>query len=155
MRIERVLDILRAFEREEVEYVLVGGIAVGFQGLVRGTEDIDFFIRPTSTNVARVRSALASLWKDPAIEEIVAEDLAGEYSTVRYGPPDEDFVIDLIARLGDAFVFDSLVAQTMVIEGVRIQVATPETLYRMKRDTLRPIDQVDAEALRQKFELGD
>lgn len=155
MTIERVFDILREFDRHDVEYVLVGGIAVGFQGLVRGTEDVDFFIRPTPENVRRIRVALTALWKDSAIEEIVVDDLAGEYSTVRYGPPGEDFVIDLIARLGEAFDFDSLTSETMTIEGVRVRVATPGTLYRMKKDTLRPIDQIDAEALRQKFGLGE
>ena len=149
-------DLLDAFFALERRLVLTGGGALaGFYFGHRDTEDIDLFIRPTATNVACVRSALASLWTDPAIEEIVVEDLAGEYPTVRYGPPGEDFVIDLIARLGDAFEFESLVAETMVIEGVRVRVATPQTLYRMKRDTLRPIDQVDAEALRQKFDLGD
>jgi hypothetical protein len=32
---------------------------------------------------------------------------------------------------------------------------THDTLYRMKRDTVRPIDRADAAALREKFTLGD
>jgi hypothetical protein len=36
-----------------------------------------------------------------------------------------------------------------------VRVATPRMLYRMKRHTVRPIDRADAEALREKFDLGD
>ena len=42
----------------------------------------------------------------------------------------------------------------MMVEGVPVRVATPATLYRMKKDTLRPIDRADAAALREKFRLG-
>jgi len=34
-------------------------------------------------------------------------------------------------------------------------VATPRMLFRMKKDTVRPQDRLDAEALRQAFELKD
>ena len=37
------------------------------------------------------------------------------------------------------------------LEGVRIRVATPAMLYRMKKDTLRWKDKIDAAALRERF----
>jgi hypothetical protein len=43
----------------------------------------------------------------------------------------------------------------MTIEGVSVRVAAPATLYRMKKDTLRPMDRADAAALREKFELEE
>lgn len=85
------------------------------------------------------------------IAGITAQDLAGEYPTVRYGPSGEGFVIDLLSRLGSAFRFDDLEVQTVSVEGVPVRVATPATLYRMKRGTARPIDRADAAALREKF----
>jgi hypothetical protein len=36
-----------------------------------------------------------------------------------------------------------------------VKVATPETLYRMKRDTVRLRDKADAQALKDKFGLKD
>jgi len=39
------------------------------------------------------------------------------------------------------------------VSGVKIRVATPRTLYWLKKGTLRPIDRADAEALREKFHL--
>lgn len=41
------------------------------------------------------------------------------------------------------------------IEDVPIRVVTPAQLYRMKRDTVRPKDRNDAEALRQVFSLPE
>jgi len=155
MDFERFLDLLKALTREGVDYVLVGGVALNLHGIVRATEDVDLFIRPTEDNVERLRRALRSLWDDPEIAQISARELAGEFPTIRYGPPDDPMVIDLLAALGSAFTFDDLEAQTVLVEGVPVRIATPATLYRMKKDTVRPIDRADAAALREKFQLGD
>jgi hypothetical protein len=155
MDFERFLDLLKALKREGVDYVLVGGVAVNLHGIVRATEDVDLFIRPSEDNVERLKRALRSLWDDPEIAQISARDFAGEFPTIRYGPPDDPIVIDLISALGSAFTFEDLDAQTVMVEGVPVRVATPATLYRMKRDTVRPIDRADAVALREKFRLGD
>jgi hypothetical protein len=42
----------------KVEYVVVGGHAVAFHGYPRFTGDIDFFVRPTPENAARIVAAL-------------------------------------------------------------------------------------------------
>lgn len=150
----RFLDVLRAFEQARVEYILVGGVAVNLHGIVRATEDIDLFVRPEAENVERLKAALRSLWNDPEIEEICVEDFE-TYPTLRYGPPGEDLVIDVLTSVGTAFRFDDLEAQALSIDGVQIKVATPETLVRMKRNTLRPIDKADASALRRLFGIKD
>jgi hypothetical protein len=69
------------------------------------------------------------------------------YPTLRYGPPGDDAVIDVLTRLGTAFAYEDLEAETIEIEGVRVRIATPATLVRMKRNTIRPIDKADAAAL--------
>jgi hypothetical protein len=106
-------------------------------------------------DVARLRNALAAVWHDPEIEKITAADLAGDYPTVRYGPPTEDVLVDILSRLGSAFRFDDIEAETLEIDGVSISVATPAMLFRMKRGTLRPIDRADAQALREAFDLEE
>lgn len=78
------LAVLRALEADGVEYALVGSMAMAAQGLVRATQDIDFFISPSPENVTRVKRALSSVFRDPCIDEISAVDLAGEYPAVRY-----------------------------------------------------------------------
>jgi hypothetical protein len=155
MNFERFLDLLRALEQYSVDYVLIGGVALNLHGIVRTTEDIDLFVRPEADNIKRLQQALRSVWDDPDIAQITAADLAGEYPTIRYGPPGEDFVIDFLSRLGTAFCFADIQAETVDVEGIQVRLATPLMLYRMKRDTMRPIDRADAAALREKFGMQD
>lgn len=147
--------ILSAFEAEGVRYVLVGAMAMAAQGLIRATRDVDFFVAPDPDNVECLRRALMRLYDDPSIEEITAEDLSGDYPAIEYSPPHGRYSMDLLARLGEAFRYEDLEAHEVEVEGVRIRVATPRMLYRMKRDTVRPQDRLDAEALRERFGIEE
>lgn len=151
---EVVRSLFRALAQEGVEYVLVGAVALDVLGIGRLTQDIDLFVRPTPDNVERLRRALRSVWDDASIDEIRADDLAGDYPVVQYGAPDGTQV-DVLSRLGDAFTFDDLRSRPYDYGDVRVVVATPETLYAMKRDTVRLQDKADAQRLREKFHLED
>jgi hypothetical protein len=147
------IAILAAFERHGVAYVLIGSMAMAAQGIVRATRDMDVFVRPDEANVTRLKAALKEVFGDPSIDLISAADLAGEYPAIQYAPPEAEYWIDVLARLGDAFRYDDIEAETVVAEGVAIRVATPQMLYRMKKDTVRPQDRLDAQVLRDRFEL--
>ncbi len=155
MDFDRMLAFLRSLGEQNVEYILIGGAALNVHGIVRATEDIDIFVRPDRENVERLKSALRALWDDQDIDELSAEDLSGRYPVVRYGPPGEELSIDLVARLGQAFKYEDIEAETIRLEGVQVRVATPAMLYRMKKDTVRPIDRADAATLKQMFEIED
>jgi len=150
-----ILRIVEALNREGVEYKVFGGGAVNFHGLSRSTEDIDFFVSPTPENVVRIKRALRSLWNDPNIDEIRDDDMVGEYPSFQYYPPGEDFWIDFVSRLGEMFRFADLESETLQVGNTPVQIVTPRTLYQMKRDTVRPKDRIDAEALRERFDLKD
>lgn len=151
----KLLELVKAMNREGVEYITFGAIALWTHGIVRATEDADFFIAPTNENIERLKRALRSVWDDPNIDEISAEELIGEYPAVRYGPPDTDLYMDFLTRLGEAFTYGTVDSQMSEIEGVPIRVVTPLQLYRMKRHTVRPKDRNDAEALRLEFKLPE
>lgn len=155
MDIDELTRILASFEREQLEYVLVGGTALNFHGLIRATEDIDIFVRPTADNVARLRRALRSVYDDPNIDEISESDLAGAYPAIRYYPPSSELFLDILARLGEFARYEDLDFQEIESDGVKVRVATPQTLYWLKKGTVRDIDRFDAEALRQKFRLEE
>lgn len=99
MDFDRVIQLFQALERENVHYVLVGGVALNMYGIPRATQDIDLFVRTQREN--------------------------------------------------------DLVADNLVWNGVNVRVATPQTLYKMKKDTLRPVDQADAAELRERFGLRE
>jgi len=155
MTFEEAKEILAALEREGVRYVLVGSMAMAAQGLVRATRDIDFFVSPDPENVERLKRALVFLFSDPKVDEITAEDLGGDYPAIEYVPPHGRYSMDILARLGKAFRYEDLESEEMLVDGIRVQVATPRMLWRMKKDTVRPRDRVDAEAIRREFDLEE
>lgn len=155
MDFDRTKQVLAAFEREGVEYVIFGGVALNLQGLARATEDLDVFIRPEAENIARLRTALMSVFDDPEIEGITSEDLLGEYPAVQYVPPDGSFHVDILTRLGKAYAFDDLEAERVDFDGVEVSVVTPAALYRMKKDTVRARDRADADRLRERYRFEE
>lgn len=155
MELELAKKILEALEREDVRYIVFGAVAINLLGLARATEDLDLFIEPTSENVERLKTALRSIFDDPSIEEISAEELMGDYPAVQYIPPEGTFHLDILTRLGEAFSFKDLDAIRIDLDGLLVSVASPKTLFRMKRGTVRPKDWADAEALRRRFRLEE
>jgi hypothetical protein len=155
MDFEAAQRVLEALEREDVRYVVFGAAALNFLGLARFTEDLDIFIAPEAGNIESLKRALRSVFDDPAIDEISASDLLGEYPAIQYVPPAGSFHLDLLTRLGEAFRFEDLESMRVPFGPLTITVATPRTLYRMKKDTVRLKDRADAELLRQRFHLED
>ncbi len=155
MELELVKKILEALEREGVHYIVFGAVAINLLGLARATEDLDLFVEPTSENIERLKAALWSIFEDPSIGEISADELIGDYPAVQYIPPEGTLHLDILTRLGEAFSFQDLDAIRIDLDGVLVSVASPKTLFRMKKGTIRPKDWADAEALRRRFHLED
>ncbi|MBI2258025.1 MAG: hypothetical protein HYU67_03900 [Flavobacteriia bacterium] len=61
---ENFEEILNAFNRFEVDYMIVGGYAVIFHGYGRSTGDLDIWVNPTYTNKEKIIHAFASLAYD-------------------------------------------------------------------------------------------
>jgi hypothetical protein len=54
-------EFLSLLNKKKVEYLLIGGYAVGYHGYVRATGDIDVWIAPNAENAGRTISALREL----------------------------------------------------------------------------------------------
>jgi hypothetical protein len=145
MDFEVLKRLLAALEREQVHYAIFGAVAMSLHGLARFTEDLDIFVEPDATNIARLRTALRSVVDDSEIEQITAEDLLGDYPAVQYVPPDGTFHIDIVTRLGDQFAFADLETERVAFDDLTVAVVTPRGLYAMKRNTVRLKDRADAE----------
>jgi hypothetical protein len=142
----RFLDIMRALSAEDVDYILIGGFAVILHGLSRLTADIDIFVKPEAENLGRLKMALREVFPtDDEIDSLSLRDLQ-DYAVVRFGTED-DFYIDLIAGIGEMFRYEDLEFEVREVAGAQVRIATPETLLRMKKDTVRPEDKRDARFL--------
>jgi hypothetical protein len=70
-------ELLKLFNAQGVEYLIVGGYAMAWHGSPRYTGDIDLFVRPTTENAQRVLSALDDFGfgsLDLAINDFNTED---------------------------------------------------------------------------------
>lgn len=150
-----IKQVLSAFEREGVRYAIFGAAALNLHGLARFTEDLDVFLDPTADNVAALRRALSSVFDDPSIDQITAEDLLGDYPAVQYVPPAGTFHLDVLTRLSQAFAYADLELMRVPFDDLTVTVVSPRTLYRMKRDTVRLKDKADAALLKERFGIED
>ena len=51
-------DFVAALNKNDVQFVIVGSFALAFHGCPRATGDIDFWIRPTSSNARNLLKAI-------------------------------------------------------------------------------------------------
>jgi hypothetical protein len=155
MDFEAIKSLLASLEREGVRYAIFGAVALNLHGLARFTEDLDIFVAPEPKNIERLRTALHAVVDDPEIDNITTEDLLGDYPAVQYVTPDGSFQIDILTRLGTAFSFSDLGIERIAVDQLLVSVVTPQTLYNMKKDTVRLRDRADAQLLKERFDLKD
>ncbi len=152
------IEIFAALARHEVEYVLIGGLAVQAHGHVRTTRDADLVPAPGADSAVRLAAALGELAARPAGDGdapagwSLGDALDGS-GTLRL---DTDAGgVDVHREPPGAAPYPALRARAMVIEvaGVPVVVAGRDDLIAMKRASGRPIDRGDVIALTQA-ELG-
>ncbi len=146
---EKFLELMKSFERNDVEYIIIGGIAINLHGFARNTQDIDIFINPDKENIQKLKNALKEVFDDPEIDEITFEELQ-KYSVIRYGT-EYGFYIDIISAIGEKFKFSDLEFEKRVIEGTEIKFAGLKSLYKMKEKTYKEIDQLDLKFIKSKL----
>ncbi len=133
-----VVRICRALNESGARYLLIGGFAVIAHGAGRLTKDIDLLVDDTPENVARVKQGLAVLPDNAAAD--VADDDVLNHVVVRVA---DEVVVDLMGRAcGVGYAEAAADAEVLEREGVKIPIASPATLLRLK-DTPRPQDAMD------------
>lgn len=56
--LNRLKDVFASFQKHEVRYIVIGGIAAVLYGVPRATFDLDVLIEPTPENAQRLIDAL-------------------------------------------------------------------------------------------------
>lgn len=76
----RFFDLVRALRAHGVEFVLIGGFAVGFHGAERATKDVDVVPAPGKENLTKLWHALEALEARPqGLEDFRAEEMPIEW----------------------------------------------------------------------------
>jgi predicted NodU family carbamoyl transferase len=141
---KKQISLLAAFAAANVEYAIVGGVAVNAHGYVRATNDLDIFIRPTEENARAAFGALVSL--GVPLEGMEPNDLLDEEENLRFGP-EEDHV-DILASIGE-MPFEQVWRNRIEteVEGVPVPLISKGDLIQNKRQVGRLRDLADAEEL--------
>jgi len=141
-----LLELLQRFQREGVQYILVGGHAVRLNGFLRSTEDIDILLPSSIENGKRVIKALNFLPSSRELQPEWFESSADEPENIRIA---EDLLIDLIfAANGETYESLQKHVRTVTVEGVEIRTLDIEGLLKTKTD-YRDKDVIDRKALLQ------
>jgi hypothetical protein len=76
-----VAAILEVLVRHEVDFVVIGGVAVAHHGFVRATRDVDVIPHPARANLVRLRGALEELEARPAsLRDFRPEELPAPFT---------------------------------------------------------------------------
>jgi len=143
-------ELLATLQRHEVEYTVIGGVAVQVHGHRRTTKDLDLIADPDRPNLERLASALAELGAHP-------RDLPGGAPTAEHlasapvVPPlsTDHGELHILRDVPGAPPYEQLRARALEIEfgGIALAIAGLDDLIAMKRATGRPGDQRDIAAL--------
>ena len=132
-------QILRRLTEAEVEFVLVGGLALGAWGVVRGTKDVDIVVAPDPENLKRIAEvaveARGHVQKGEAFLStsfsIAAELANGE----RVAIETELGLLDVVRGLDGVPSYAELHASAVDTEilGVKVAVCSMSALRQMKQ----------------------
>jgi hypothetical protein len=140
-------EFLQLLNSEQIEYLLIGGYAVGLYGYVRLTKDMDVWVAVHPLNVERLRIVLIKFAFTPDSLPVPLFDPVK--TTLRMGvPPDQLEILSKISGVG----FDECYKRRRLIthDGVEISVISLEDLKRNRLSTGRLADQADVQKLEQR-----
>ena len=143
-------EFIECLNSNNVEYVVVGALAVAWYGFPRYSGDVDFLIRPTEQNVSRVLSAIRQFGFGSL--DIGIDDLASPGKVVQLGH--EPNRIDVMSSI-TGVTFDEAWTERSSgeLDGIPVSFIGRQALLRNKEATGRSKDKVDAYELRKQDNL--
>ncbi len=151
---QKILDVCAVLQKHSVQYLVIGGIAVGFHGYYRmstqmdGTisekQDLDFWYNPTYTNYFNLLNALNDLGKN--VEEFLKEQTPTPKKSF-FKFEFETFTLDFLPTVKGLTSFSLCYSKKKVsiIDNIEISIISMEDLITSKLETAREkdIDDID------------
>lgn len=152
-------EIVAALDEAEVEYVVVGGLAVILHGYLRATADLDLAVGLSADNARRAMQALSSVGLQPRLPVPMADfaNAAKRDAWARernmqvfplWDPANPLRSVDVF--IGEPVAFADLFRDAVMkdLDGVPVRIASIAHLIEMKQGIGRPRDLEDIAALR-------
>lgn len=154
----RFSDFFDAMATAEVDYVLVGGLAVSLHGIVRGTLDVDVALAMNDANLDRFIAAAKAMGLAPSLP-VPIQTLADAAQidrwfheknmlafSLRESQP-AGLVVDVLVRPRVPYALLRANAVVRSIGSTAIPIASVDHLIELKSQTGRGIDAMDCENL--------
>lgn len=137
-------DFLRLLNGRRVEYLLVGGYAVGYHGYPRATVDLDIWVAATPGNASKLVEVFKEFGFD--VDELKEELFLQMNKIIRIGEP--PLRIDVMTSVSGVD-FDACYQKRIVetIDGTQVNFINLENLKRNKLAAGRHKDLNDLENL--------
>lgn len=145
------LELLRLLREHDVDFLVIGGIAVAAHGYLRATKDVDVIPEPSRDNLERLAAALTAMDASQDLGDFRPEelplrlDVAGLeqggnwFLSTRYGR------LDIMQSVEGARSYEQLRRAALVKGG--IAYAGLDDLIAMKHAAGRDLDHIDIRAL--------
>jgi hypothetical protein len=145
--LNRLQDVFASFQRHDVKYVVIGGIAAILHGVPRATFDLDILIEATPDNAQHLLDALLEAKLGTASlttpEELLTQEITIFKDRVRVDVQTSTPGL----RFEDAWQH----RETMVYQGQAFYIISRDDLIASKRAAGRKVDLADVQLL----ELGN
>ena len=138
------VEMLNALSDAGAEFLVIGAHAVAAHGYLRGTRDLDIWIRPTRDNADRVWRALVEF--GAPLRNVTVDDLHTPELIYQLGvePTRIDFITTPLGlEFDDAWQNRVFIS----VDGREFPFLGKSDVIRSKRATARPQDLVDADNL--------
>ncbi len=137
-------EFLRLLNSHQVEYLLIGGYAVGYYGFVRATGDMDIWININTANATNVVAALKEFGF--AVPELSPKLFLQKDRIIRMGiPPLRLEILTTISGVDFTECFENKL--TVQIEDLEVNLINLQDLKVNKRASGRLKDLLDLENL--------
>jgi hypothetical protein len=161
----KTLDLLVKLQQADVDFVLVGGLAVQLHGYMRMTYDVDLVLAMNDENLAKFIDVAKGQGLAPVIpvpidslkNAALIDQWHREKGMLAFAlrePSVAGSVIDVLVRPDVSFERLSADATEAEFMGKRIRIASIDHLLEMKRIANRPKDLLDITAL-EKIKRGE
>jgi hypothetical protein len=141
--LNRLKEVFESFQKHEVRYLVIGGIASILYGVPRATFDLDILIESTPDNAKRLLDSLSDAGLGTASLTDVKEVLSNEITVF------EDWVRIDVQTVTPGLNFQEAWnhRETMTYQGQTFYVASKKDLISSKRASGRDFDLEDVRLL--------
>lgn len=140
----RIADVCGALNAAGARYLVAGGTACVLYGYVRATTDVDILVDPTPENAARILDGLAAVGYGFARDFAARQIIESPITVIG-----DDPAVDIFHGLwGVSYASAAPNAVLVYVDGVAVPLLSLDDLIASKQSG-RPLDQADAEALQQ------